>query len=259
MRTSWLLLGMAVSSWAATETVRLRRLPRLAEVAADLDTTVDPPGEATSPPCTLALLGDSLVSGVGVESARHALPSQLGLRVASLLDARVRVWVNARTGARAADVARTQVPALRDADAPVDAVIVSVGANDATHLTRPTTYTSALREAVVGAREATGAAVVLCGVPDFRGFRALSPPLRRTVHGYGTLLHHLQAGVAAQADAWFVPRDPAVCREFALDRDLMALDRFHASSTGVARLADVAAPVIAEAVTEHRDSTAAAS
>ena len=254
MRRAAAIVPIVAAAWASAQRRRVRTIPRLPEAAADLDVTVLPIDGASSDrrpeaTCTLVLLGDSLISGVGVETADEALPVQLGRRVASELGAPLRVRVIARTGARLDDVADTQVPLLAQLAGPVDAVVVSAGANDATHLTAPGGHDAAVRRVVAGIRDARGEVpVVLCGLPDFRGSRALSPLLRRALHGYGTHLHRRQARLADELGVWFVPRDPAVCDAFARDRALLASDRFHASSAGAALLAGTATHVVAGAL-----------
>ena len=236
----------AVTLLAASELVRLRRVPRLPETAVGLDRLVVPGAtvESTgSEPVAVSVLGDSLVAGVGVPVAAAALPVRLAEAVADDLGRAVRLRVYGRTGSRAIDVLRDQVPQLGEAPPP-DVVVVSVGINDATKLAGPRVHAAVIRRIVAGARNLTGAGVVLCGVPDVRAFRALSPPVRTLVRLHATVLHRIQRRIAAETGAGFVERVPPIAHAFARDPWMMATDRYHPSPVGATVLARVAAPTV---------------
>ena len=93
---------------------------------APADAPAGPPGPAGQ---FVVWLGDSTAAGMGASGLGASLPRQ----VADRMGRAVRLTVLARSGARIADVLRIQAPAL--ARLAPDVVFVSVGANDATHLT----------------------------------------------------------------------------------------------------------------------------
>ncbi len=249
----------AATLLAASELVRLRRVPRLPETAAGLDRLILPGAtvELTDPePVALSVLGDSLVAGVGVPVAAAALPVRLAEAVADDLRRAVRLRVYGRTGSRAIDVLHGQVPQLAEAPSP-DVVVVSVGINDATKLGRPRLHAEVMRRVVAGARELTGAGVVLCGVPDVRALRALSAPVRTLVRLHATVLHRVQRGVAAETGAGFVERVPPIAHVFARNPWMMATDRYHPSPVGATVLARVAAPTVSAVVVGRQALTPA--
>jgi lysophospholipase L1-like esterase len=87
----------------------------------------------------------------------------------------VRLTVLARSGARVADVLRTQVPAL--AGMKPNVVFISVGANDATHFTSQAHFRRDYARVLAGLPASVGQVVVL-GVPDLGAPPRLAQPLR---------------------------------------------------------------------------------
>lgn len=154
--------GVLVAGAVALVVVELRVAgiwPRVPEPDFDLDRTVGRSG--SRPPLRMVWLGDSTACGQGVHDADDALP----LQVAAGLDRPVEVRVLARSGARAADVLRDQLPRLEGL-AP-DMVLVTVGANDACRLTPRRRFSRRYGELVRGLPE--GTTTVLLGVPDMGG------------------------------------------------------------------------------------------
>ena len=241
----------ALTAAAALEVARLRRVPRLPETAVGLDRLILPAAThetSAGPPVAMAVLGDSLVAGVGVPVAEAALPVRLAELVADALGRPVRLRTYGRSGARAVDVLASQIPELAEG-AHVDVVVVAVGVNDATRLVTARRHAREIRRIVEEIRRTTEAPVVLCGVPDVRAFRAMSGPVRTLVRVEASLLHAVQRRVAGATGGGFVERVPAIARAFERQRELMASDRYHPSPVGVTVLAAVAAPAVTAAVT----------
>jgi lysophospholipase L1-like esterase len=135
--------------------------------------------EGTVPPLRTAWLGDSTAAGVGTAGADGVVGRHVARRLARPVDVRVL----ASGGDTVADVVAQQLPRL----APdVQVVFVSVGANDATHLTRTGTFSSSYEELL--ARVPQTACVVLLGVPDLGSAPRLAQPLRAVAGGSGRAL-----------------------------------------------------------------------
>jgi acyl-CoA thioesterase I len=205
--------------------IQLARMgPRLSAVDFDLD--VDGPG------LRMVWVGDSTAAGVGASSPEQALPRQ----VAAGLGRPAAVSVLAVSGATVADVLRTQV--RRVAALRPDVVLVSVGANDTTHLTARGEFRRHYEELVArlsGPTAGGGMQVVLLGVPDMGAIPRFAQPLRAVAGWRGEHLDAEIAAVAAAHEAPYVdiagPTGPAFRRH--PDRYFSA-DRFHPSDAGYA-------------------------
>ncbi|MDQ1391708.1 MAG: hypothetical protein QOF30_685 [Acidimicrobiaceae bacterium] len=139
-------------------------------------------GPAGGPPAPAVVwLGDSTAAGIGASEPGHTLPQE----VAQLLGRPVRLTVLAHSGARVADVVRLQLPRLA-ALQPTE-VFVSVGANDATHLTSRSRFRRDYGRLVAGL-PASVVRVVLLGVPDMGGTPRLAQPLRAVAGWRGRAL-----------------------------------------------------------------------
>lgn len=125
-------------------------------------------------PLHVVWLGDSTAAGVGASSATEALPRQ----VAAGLERPVQLTVFAVSGARLSDVIDNQLPKLLalPAEQTPDIVLVSVGANDVTHLTSTNTF----RSQYLGLldRLPKGSSAILLGVPDMGSSPRFAQPLR---------------------------------------------------------------------------------
>jgi lysophospholipase L1-like esterase len=89
-------------------------------------------GPDSAPEVRLALLGDSTVTGPGLDSPDDLWSRQVVRRLAT--DLRIRLVSVAAGGSRVRDVLVDQVPAAQQRRP--DVAVVSVGANDAMHGTR---------------------------------------------------------------------------------------------------------------------------
>lgn len=253
-------VAVPMAAYSAVEAVRIQRAPRLPEAARGLDTVVwpdgarTPGGGATDPaglaPLSMVAIGDSVVSGVGCTAPERSVPGVLAGLVAHGLGRPVRVRCLGRTGARAEEVRAEQVPRLAGLGH-VDLVVASVGANDAAHLTPPARFARALRRLCQEAHAATGAPVLLTGVPEFRSARAIGWPLRTLVWLAGRPVHERQRRIAAElAGVTFIDVLGEVGPDFLRDRGLMAEDGYHPSDRGAARLAEAIAPWVVTLMVE---------
>ena len=223
-------LTVAAAFVLAAEIQLARTEPRLAPV--DLDLDVDGPGPR------MVWVGDSTAAGVGASAAGEALPRQ----VAAGLGHPVSVHVLAVSGATVADVLRHQV--ARAAALRPDVVLVSVGANDTTHLTARGEFRRDYGELVsrlsgsAGAATSAGARgpeVVVLGVPDMGAIPRLAQPLRAVAGWRGEHLDAEIAAVAAASGARYVDIAGSTGPAFRRHPDrYFAGDRYHPSDAGYA-------------------------
>ena len=149
------MLGTAIGAFAGVAAVQFMRLRRMEFLPAHpgfyVNHVVIPSqGDAGAERRRLRLvvLGDSTTAGVGVERAEDALPYLIARRVAEAEQRAVHVVSYGWAGARAADLARYQLPRaiepLRATEtesflAGADLVAIVIGSNDTTHKTPPGT------------------------------------------------------------------------------------------------------------------------
>lgn len=151
------------------EVLLARRGPDLVDDAPlDLDGVVgrNRPG----PTERVAWLGDSTAAGVGASGRAGALPRQVARAAGHPVD----LTVLAVSGDRVADVLADQVGRVPSG---TDTVYVSVGANDAVHLTRAAAFRHDY-ERVLDALPSSVDEVVLLGVPDLGSTPRFAQPLR---------------------------------------------------------------------------------
>lgn len=234
----------AIAGIVAIQYARLQRMRFLpSHPGFDIDHTVVPRVLTSSDaPLRLAVLGDSTAAGVGVDRPQDALPYQVAQRIADAEGRPVRVVSYGWAGARAADLAATQLPDALAGDVlpSADIVAIVVGANDATHRTSPRRYRAALRETFERVRAAVPSArVVHAGIPRFRGaLRTLEPLMFITDH-YARLLRPISLAEAQRAGVAYADLARDVPPRIRGRRDVLASDRFHLSAAGYGAWADV--------------------
>ncbi len=220
-----LLLG-GEAWWAA----RGPQLPEPATEADDLPAGPPVVGGALAatagPVAVVVWLGDSTAAGVGA-SARHAtLPEQ----VAAQGSQPVRLTVLARSGARVAEVLRTQLPQVGRVQ-PTE-VFISVGANDATHLTSRSRFRRDYGRLLAGL-PASVTRVVLLGIPDLGGPPRLPQPLRALAGLRGRQLATDLRNLARRRHALYVDIAGGTGAAFrSQPRKYFASDRYHPSDAG---------------------------
>ncbi len=240
------LLGLV-----AIQLLRLRRMEFLPpHPGFEIDHVVDPTGGPVhGDSLRLVVLGDSTTVGVGVDRPEHALPHLIAQRIADAERRAVHVVNYGWSGSRAADLVPKQLPRalepLRPADADpfiagADVVAVVIGANDATHRTRPARFRADLRATFDAVRAAAPRArIVHAGIPAFRGaLRTLEPLMFITDH-YARLLRPISAQESARAGVAYADLARDVPPRIRGRRDVLASDRFHLSAVGYGAWADV--------------------
>lgn len=245
----------AMAGVVGVQYLRLRRMTFLPPYPGfDIDHTVtpstSPPGAREAEPIRLAVFGDSTTAGVGVDRPEDALPYQLAQRIAEAEGRVVHVVNYGWAGARAGDLATTQVP--RAIEAPflgqADIVAVVIGSNDATHRTSPRQFRAALRQTFATVRGGAPRAIVVhAGIPRFRGaLRTLEPLMFITDH-YARLLRPIGRAEAALAGVAYADLARDVPPRIRGRTDILSTDRFHPAAPGYAAWADVIADALSHA------------
>jgi lysophospholipase L1-like esterase len=186
-------------------------------------------------------LGDSTAAGVGASTLADTLPEQ----VADLLGHPVRLTVLARSGARVADVLRLQLPPVAALE-PTE-VFISVGANDATHLTGRSRFRRDYGRLLAGL-PASVAQLVVLGVPDLGGLPRLAQPLRAVAGWRGRALTGDIRNLARRRHAVYVDIAAGTGPAFRHDPTrYFASDRYHPDDAGYHLWATVVAAAVRQA------------
>lgn len=210
-----------------------------------VDTAV---GTGSGAPLRLVVLGDSTTAGVGSPTEATSLPALVAERVAADLDRPVHVRSVGVSGARTLGVMTDQVPLAAGLDG-VDVVLIVVGSNDTTRLTPPSTIEGQTRDLLTAAHAATGAPVVLGGVPRFTAASALDQPLRWVIDAWGAPLRAAQRRAVDDVPAAsFLDIAGLASPRFEGVPEAMSSDGFHPTPVGYGFWADALAPAVAGAV-----------
>ena len=237
--------GVVIGAVAGLIGVELALLSRREFLPLDpgyrIDARVPAPDGRTEDPLRLAVLGDSTVAGVGSPTELESLAVLIAERVARGLDRPVAVIGYGVSGARTRNVLREQLPLL---SASVDAIVLVVGANDATHAT-PWPGLREDTEAMLRRAGDLASVVVLAGTPRFHANEIIPEPLRTMVDRYSGLLRGEQrAAVSAVSRARFVDLAEEASPRFLGRPEATSPDGFHPSPIGYGFWADALAPAV---------------
>lgn len=176
------------------------------------------------------VLGDSTAAGVGADYDQ-------GIAMATTRELsrthEVKMHNVSVSGARIREVLDDQLP--RAASIRPDLVLLSVGANDVTHLTSVRSMRASLREIVQHLRSTNpDVAIVITGSPDMG-----SPPrVPRLLRGLASLrtkqVNRMFVAEAERLHLTFAPIAAETGPLFRRDRSLFAADRFHPNERGYA-------------------------
>lgn len=228
--------GIGILCAEAAWVVLRRDLPSLDGL--DASGAIGPAGEDDHP-LRLVALGDSTLTGPGLDRAEHvwirrALDATGSARPIELRSLAVG-------GSRVADVRRLVPDAL--ALAP-DAVVVAVGSNDAIHATPPRRFEIDL-DAMLDELLAEVGVVGVCNVGDLGNVARVPRPLADLLRARSRLVRRqIERTVAKHPGAVLLdvtPSDGAM-----RDRSMYAADRFHPNAEGHARWGDAAVPGLTE-------------
>ncbi len=132
--------------------------------------------DASNNSIRLIAVGDSIIAGVGARDLARALVGQTAHYLSEHMDSRVDWWANGQVGATAADML-LQVDELPEI--PADVILLSVGVNDVTGLTRLSTWRERLQVLINNLRSKyPNALLVMAGLPPLQSFPLLPAPLR---------------------------------------------------------------------------------
>lgn len=196
----------------------------------------DPAGPAGTPVDSVVWLGDSTAAGIGAANLGETLAEQ----TAALVGRPVTLTVLAVSGETVSQVLHNQVPAAAVIRPTV--VYISVGANDATHLTSRASFRREYAAVLAGLPSSVRTIVVL-GVPDMGSPPRLAQPLRAVAGWRGRLLdddvRHLAARTPKAAYVDIAGRTGPTFRAHP-DR-YFATDHYHPNGAGYALWAKAAA------------------
>jgi len=208
-------------------------------------------GPDSAPEIRLVLLGDSTVTGPGLDSRDDLWARQLARRLAH--DRRVRLMSLAAGGSKARDVLEGQLWKALALEPHL--ALVSVGANDAMHGTRVRRLEAEL-DAVVEAFGDAGVGVVLAGVSDLGNIPRLAYPLKALASRRSRAVDRAHARVAARYDHVLkVPIAELTDATFR-SRDVFSPDLFHPNAVGHTAWADAAYPFVADALVRAEETAA---
>jgi lysophospholipase L1-like esterase len=170
------------------------RGPDLDKTPYDLDGLI---GErAGETPLRVVWLGDSTAAGVGASSP----DTGVARTVATGLHRPVQLTSLAVSGDRVADVLKGQLPRVAELDP--DIVLISIGSNDAVHLTGVAMFRSRYRHLLEALPASTQ--VVVLGVPDMGSPPRFKQPLRAMAGWLGRRLDRVVRQVALEHHARYV-------------------------------------------------------
>lgn len=212
------------------------------------DFEVDFTTEGERPPIKMAVLGDSLVEGVGASSERTSLAGQVAIKVSEQTGRAVDVRAFGVTGAETEDVVEKQLPQLEPGE--YDVIVLEIGSNDATGWTP-------LSELEESTRKMLERAIELAPIVVFGGSGRLDTPnfprpLRDIIVWRATQVRELQAVVAADfedVDYMNVAKD--VSPLYSRTPGANSADDFHPSDIGY----EIWARPLAELVVERIESS----
>jgi lysophospholipase L1-like esterase len=208
----------------------------------DLDESIGAPGGRA---VRVVWLGDSTAAGVGASKPDGSLARQVASKLVSLHPAvRFDVHVLAVSGATVADVVARQLPGLGGT---ADLVLVSVGANDTTHLVGRSSFRSRYGRLLSSLGDAgiPASHVILLGVPDLGSAPRLPQPLRAVVGWRGRMLDADVRHLAKARGAVYVDIFAHTSSAFRHHPGrYFAKDHYHPNDAGYGLWAEAVAPVV---------------
>jgi lysophospholipase L1-like esterase len=185
---------------------------------------------STGPALSYVVLGDSTAAGLGaryddgiaVQTTRHLAKGR-----------QVTMHNFSVSGARMRDVLEKQLPQAEKVRS--DLVLISVGANDVTHLTAIPSMRRRLRQSVRRLRTINPQVrIVITGAPDM-GSPPRIPWLLRGISSLRTkMVNRMFRSEAAKLGLAFAPIAERTGPLFRRDRTLFDTDRFHPNARGYA-------------------------
>jgi lysophospholipase L1-like esterase len=216
-----------------------RRTPRFSAPLGADGGVVAAPDETSvgvaAPTLRLVGLGDSIIAGVGAQTAAECLTARLAQELSGRRNISVE-WSNiGRIGATTHRVLHHLVQRLPPK--PADLLLISAGVNDVTSLRRRSEWSSEIRALADHlARHSPGATALFLGLPPMHVFPALPVPLRQAL---GLRARLFDETLAETLDAHPTARHVPLTLEPA--EGMFCADGFHPSAATYARIAEAIA------------------
>lgn len=207
-------------------------------------------GVGAGPEFNLVAVGDSIIAGVGATTFANALVGQTAEHLASALDCRINWAAFGIIGARSEDLLDQLIPELPKIDA--DFIVVSVGVNEVTGLSRVATWARNLDAILKALRQHSPSAIVaVAGIPPMKDFPLLPQPLRALLGIRAETMDITCRRVIAR-----YPLAVHVPLRFDPQPDRFSADGFHPSEAGYRVFGEAVASLLAEKVKEIEASDA---
>ncbi|WP_111657291.1 SGNH/GDSL hydrolase family protein [Isoalcanivorax indicus] len=205
-----------------------------------------PPDGAVGPPLHLLIIGESPVAGVGVTHHTDGAGPGMARPLAALSGRSVHWQCHGHNGLRLAGLLARPLP---DAPPRADLVLVMMGVNDTTGLTRLRRWRHQLHQLVDTLQQRQpGARIAFAPVPPMHRFTALPQPLRAVIGLRARQLDRVLRQVSARRHCPVLdygdPSDPA----------LLAEDGYHPSAAGFAAMGERLARQAIEKLPDLRQS-----
>ncbi|MFK8031734.1 MAG: SGNH/GDSL hydrolase family protein [Gammaproteobacteria bacterium] len=147
--------------------------------------------------CSLLAIGDSLIEGVGAQTLDKALVGQTAKSIAARFSVAVDWIAFGKIGATTEKVHEVLLPKIPARQ--FDVILVSVGVNDVTGLTRTAKFEGNLRGLVVALHaQCPQAQIAIAGLPPMNEFPLLPRPLRWLLGWRSKTFDSIVARVAAE-------------------------------------------------------------
>lgn len=197
------------------------------------------------PAVRIALFGDSSACGYGVDRVEETPGALLASGVAEQGDRRVYLRTFCKVGAVSADLAGQIDRAL-----PIEphVAVILIGANDVTHVTRPSESVRHLLEGVRRLHDA-GIEVVVGTCPDLGTIKPIAPPLKQVARAWSRRLAAAQTMSVVEEGGRTISLGSILGPEFdAAPALLFGPDQFHPSAEGYRALSRVLLPTVLAAL-----------
>lgn len=247
------LAGTALGFLFAQSLIARRRVGRPRGQPFEVDGRYDPvppdSSAAAQPPVRMVMLGDSGGAGLGAAAAADTPAVLVAHGLAAASGRAVELRNLSVVGARTSGVLPQVTAALEVFDgAGPEVAVVMVGANDVTHRV-PARVSIRNLTAVVSALRETGCTVVVACCPDLGTVEPVPNPLRLIGRRLSRTLAAAQAMATDAAGGHAVELGALLGPEFAAEPgSYFSEDRFHPSSVGYRRAAEVILPTLLHAV-----------
>jgi lysophospholipase L1-like esterase len=212
------------------------------------------PGANVSGMTRMAMLGDSLAAGLGVDGPEQLPGAVLARGLAQHSGRPVQLDTFAMCGCTSRRLGGQVDTVLLD---PPHVAIIMIGANDVTRRIPPWESAKLLGAAVSRLR-AAGITVIVGTCPDLGTIRSIPQPLRTLAHTSSLTLARWQREAVDRAGGVTVPLAQLLAHDFLTQPEtLFGRDHYHPSSAGYAAACTVLLPALCSALHDGCPSSTA--